>query len=159
MVNRYYVYLFILQGTDYYKIGYTNKLDKRLSTVNTSSPHTISCVSFYPFRTSRQASAFEGYLHRNFNDKRLRNDITGQLKEWFILNQEDVTQISTDYQEFIDYLNRPAKPVCDKLKEALHQATTPRILMPSMPATIVKQLPVVISSDLLNINKLTKRIL
>jgi len=121
--GKFYVYLFVMEGTDYYKIGYTNHIYKRLSAVNTSSPQCVACIQYYEFVYEHEAIGFEKYLHRCFADKRLRNRMTKQMKEWFILNTSDVNQISRDYNDFAQYLQRAVKPIPERLKEALAYAS------------------------------------
>lgn len=121
--GKYYVYLFVVEGTDYYKIGYTNHIYKRLSAVNTSSPQAVACIQYYAFTYEHEAVGFEKYLHKCFAEKRLRNRITKQLKEWFTLTITDVNQISRDYQDFTQYLQRGVKPVPNRLKEAFDYAS------------------------------------
>lgn len=70
--GRYYVYLFVLEHTDYYKIGYTNHIYKRLCAVNTSNPQAVACVQFYEFEYEQDAVAFEKYLHKVFQKQRLK---------------------------------------------------------------------------------------
>lgn len=88
--GTYYVYVF--KCGEYYKIGITGHLRKRLCAINTASPLIVECVRFYKM-DKRRANDLEGHLHRLFDDKRMRNEITGMPKEWFTLESDDLLTI------------------------------------------------------------------
>lgn len=115
----YYIYVFQLKGTDYYKIGLTDHIKKRLCSVNTSNPTEVICIKYYRVATSRDANTLEGLLHRLFADKRLYNAVTKRPKEWFTLTNQDLSVIEYKCLRY----NCQIKPeIPSKLAEAFQYA-------------------------------------
>lgn len=73
-----YVYLLETEGFDFFKIGITGNLDKRLSTIQTHCPFK---VNYKCYTLSEMPQAFETELHLEFSDYRIQG-------EWFKLNEE-----------------------------------------------------------------------
>lgn len=109
--NTYYLYVF--SSGVFYKIGITSHLRKRLCSVNTSSPTIVECVRFYKMDYKRAVN-LEGCLHRLFDSKRLRNEITGKPKEWFTLSVEDLNTIELHCNAEV----KPLEPINPKLARA-----------------------------------------
>ncbi len=77
-----YVYLLNIQGTDFYKIGFSNNPKKRVATFQTSSPLKITIVSAYK---TKMYSKIETILHRLNKSKKV-DELEGNLMgEWFKL--------------------------------------------------------------------------
>lgn len=111
--------MFRIIDTDYYKIGHTNHLKKRLSAVNTSSPFEIECVEYFKFDTKETARGYENYLHYTFERQRLINTISMQFKEWFKFTEIEAGIIKDQY----DYFNEITKPKpVSKINPKLEQA-------------------------------------
>ncbi len=115
----FYVYVFRLKGTEFYKIGITDHLRLRLCSVNTSNPQDVECVAYYAMVNRNDANTMEGNLHRLFREKRLRNSLTGQPKEWFILNALDLEIIK---RECLPFSVRDKKPIPERLEQAFQYA-------------------------------------
>ncbi len=85
-----YLYLIRLTGAKYYKIGITNDLNKRLSTLQTGCPHDLSII-FYAEADmddylGKEIKYIEDFLHKNFNKQRYRG-------EWFKLEYHHLSDI------------------------------------------------------------------
>lgn len=115
----YYLYIFRLEGTDYYKIGITDQLRKRLCSINTSNPTNVLCVASYRLASGRDANTFEGYLHEMFKGKRLCNTVTKKPKEWFVLDDQDLNIIEHEYLLFCQI---PVKTIPPRLENAFQYA-------------------------------------
>lgn len=83
--NKGYVYVF--KCNEYYKIGVSKNVEKRLQQLNTQRPYEV-CLIYKssliedPYKVKKQ-------LHKMFEDKRIS-------QEWFELNISDIDDIS-DY--------------------------------------------------------------
>jgi hypothetical protein len=75
-----YVYLINKEHTDEYKIGISNKPEKRLKTIQTGNSEK---VIIYEKFSSQYPTKVEGKLHRFFNSERKKG-------EWFILTDKQV---------------------------------------------------------------------
>lgn len=93
--GKFYVYVMECKGL--YKIGMTDHLKRRLTGVNTASPFDVFIIRAYDFSTRQKSNDFEGHLHRLFKDKRLRNGLTGKVKEWFTIDPLDLYIIDGEY--------------------------------------------------------------
>lgn len=76
MANRQLPYL--IESGGYYKIGVSADVNKRIETLQTSSPHTVECVAYY--LTKQSAVVVEKELHKLFAKYRMRG-------EWFDFEQ------------------------------------------------------------------------
>ena len=74
-----YIYLLKLSESGYYKIGYTNNINKRIKELSTGNAEEITLIAKY---TSKYYKQVENYLHNIYNFKRIRG-------EWFNLDIED----------------------------------------------------------------------
>jgi len=80
------VYLIQAEGTNSYKIGFTNnKPTERLKQLQTGNGTKLELVK--EFKT-KYGSKLEGQLHRHFRSKRTEG-------EWFMLETEDVKQFES----------------------------------------------------------------
>ena len=87
----YCVYLINLEGTNTYKIGYTNKKkgpEGRLKELQTGCPYKLSVISSFE---SQYGNKIEGIMHRQYSLKKVDEDDNDLLGEWFELNSEDVS--------------------------------------------------------------------
>ncbi|MBX3578798.1 MAG: GIY-YIG nuclease family protein [Rhizobiaceae bacterium] len=75
-----YVYMMRF-GSSYYKIGRTNRPDRRQFEIGLSLPDKVKPI--HAIRTD-DPSGIEAYWHRRFKEKRLNG-------EWFRLSRDDVT--------------------------------------------------------------------
>jgi hypothetical protein len=85
-----YLYLIRRIGTKYYKIGITNDLNKRLSTLQTGCPHELRMI-FYAEADmddylGKEIKYIEDFLHKNFNEQRHRG-------EWFKFDYHHISDI------------------------------------------------------------------
>lgn len=107
-----WVYLFNIEGTSIYKIGYTTREpDKRLSNVQVGCPFKLSITSTYD---SKYGTKLEGILHRTYQlhkttDEYLDSVLPGiRLRgEWFFLSKEIVDGFQGKCKEIedrIDYI-------------------------------------------------------
>jgi len=78
-------YIYLLKSGEYYKIGKTKYLDKRVTQLGVALPDP--CVLIYAFK-AKSRSRSEEDLHRRFNAAR-RNG------EWFTLTPEQVEEIKS----------------------------------------------------------------
>lgn len=93
--GKFYVY--VMESRGLYKIGMTDHLKRRLTGVNTASPFDVVMIRAYEFSTRQKANDFEGHLHRIFKAKRLRNGLTGKVKEWFTIDSLDLDIIDAEH--------------------------------------------------------------
>lgn len=68
-----------------YKIGKANDVDKRLRTFQTATPD-IQLVTYKTYASEKDAFRMENMLHNSYQDK-------NYAKEWFSLNEDDVSFI------------------------------------------------------------------
>lgn len=73
-------YVYMLAGGEYYKIGCTNSVDKRLTRIAPKLPFEVQIVHVLEVPDMYRA---EADLHRRFRDKRTNG-------EWFALDADDV---------------------------------------------------------------------
>jgi hypothetical protein len=73
-------YVYMLAGGEYYKIGCTNSVDKRLTQIVPKLPFEVQIVHLLEVPDMYRA---EADLHRKFSDKRTNG-------EWFALDADDV---------------------------------------------------------------------
>ena len=75
--KREYLYLLRMDGTNYFKIGYSSKLEnvsKRLSQCQTGNPIQLTIIAIYEVRWS--ARSYEKSIHCILKDYRMKG-------EWF----------------------------------------------------------------------------
>jgi hypothetical protein len=108
--NAFYVYVFHIQDTSIYKIGYTTHLRQRLFKINCSFPFEVVCIKYYKFTTSDEALQFESHLFRYFKNKRLINKTTNQPKEWFMLDNRNITELDDVHSIFIKQVLNKKNP-------------------------------------------------
>lgn len=66
-----------------YKIGKANNVEKRLNSLQTGNPD-IQLITYKTYATEKDAFRMENMLHTNYQHK-------NYAKEWFSLNEDDVT--------------------------------------------------------------------
>jgi len=74
-----FIYLLKLNSTGYYKIGYTNNVNKRIKELSTGSYDTITLVNKYESKFYRE---IEKYLHNIYKSLKIKG-------EWFDLGIEE----------------------------------------------------------------------
>jgi hypothetical protein len=74
--QAYFIYFILNQDSNAIKIGRAKNLEKRLKTLQTSSPARLQLVKFIQVNCLDEAEALEKFLHNQFNALKL----TG---EWF----------------------------------------------------------------------------
>lgn len=86
-----YLYLIRCKGTQYYKIGITNDLAKRLASHQTGSPHKLSLVLYAEADLDdylgKEIAYLESFLHKNYAGMRVRG-------EWFNLDYSHISDIA-----------------------------------------------------------------
>lgn len=81
--------IYLIQGaeTGYTKIGITKDIQRRLKTLQISSPEHLQVAHSFPGTAAEERS-----LHRSYQDKRLHG-------EWFSLSQNDIQAITACYPD------------------------------------------------------------
>lgn len=83
--------VYLLRSGDYYKIGRTRQdVHKRVASLRTGNPHTLTLIHHFP---ARDMYAAERKLHDLFQHKRLLGEENGT--EWFRLNSRDIRHIKS----------------------------------------------------------------
>lgn len=87
------IYLFNLENTDLYKIGFTRKKDPklRIKELQTGNPFTILYVNHYE---TERATTVESTLHRMYSSKKVTEGYEDIKGEWFLLEPGDVGKFS-----------------------------------------------------------------
>ena len=80
-------FVYIVQGDQYFKIGCTNNIKKRMHALGVKSPFPLQTHIVIP---SDNIEFLEQQLHKRFAAKHVRG-------EWFSLSQEDLVAISHEY--------------------------------------------------------------
>jgi Meiotically up-regulated gene 113 len=111
--NRYYVYIFHLIGTDFYKIGFTTHLRERWNKLNSSYPFDLACYGYFKFETNELATGFEKYLHSVYKPKNIVNKRTRQPKEWFVFNDKDLMLLPYIHKTFLSSLVFLTEPISE----------------------------------------------
>ena len=70
--------LYIIKSGEYYKIGISNDIVKRIKAISNNLPHDIYVVCYYLFSNAYSSYKAETYLHKVFKDYLIRS-------EWFSL--------------------------------------------------------------------------
>lgn len=85
-----YLYVINQIGTNFYKIGITNDLNKRIRALQTGNPNTLNYViavqSDLEDSKGKEIIYLERFLHRNYKSRRKNG-------EWFQLSRLDVCKI------------------------------------------------------------------
>lgn len=85
-----YLYVIRCVGSDYYKIGITNDVDKRIRQHQTGCPyklkHIMTFESDFEDPYGREISYLESFLHQNYRHLRVRG-------EWFELSYQHLSDI------------------------------------------------------------------
>lgn len=79
-----YVYL-IYSEAGLYKIGVSNDVEKRLSTLRTGSGHKLCCLAYY--KTKDKATNVERALHKLFDEFRAQGEWFAFPEDRFSLNK------------------------------------------------------------------------
>jgi predicted GIY-YIG superfamily endonuclease len=87
-----YLYIIQMRGTNYFKIGITNSLTKRLSTLQTGNPIKLYIVRYYLIYTD--ANRLEKLIHNYLSEYHIH-------LEWFCISVD----ILKDIENIIDKYN------------------------------------------------------
>jgi predicted GIY-YIG superfamily endonuclease len=79
-----YIYIIQMKGTNYFKIGVSNNLNKRLSTLQTGNPVKLYIVRYYIIYTD--ANRLEKLLHNYLSEYHIR-------LEWFCISVDILKDI------------------------------------------------------------------
>ncbi|WGV29128.1 GIY-YIG nuclease family protein [Halotia branconii] len=85
--QQHVVYIIWAKGSNFYKIGHTSNINKRIKSVATGCPYDLEIKHLIPCVTT-QALDIERTLHFRYANKRLKENT-----EWFILNDLDISEI------------------------------------------------------------------
>ena len=88
-MNKETLYVIRLGNLPYYKIGYTQHLETRLTFLENGLPLQIELIVSYQ---SEQAKDIENALHCKFAKKRTHG-------EWFKLSKEDITLLKNSFKK------------------------------------------------------------
>jgi predicted GIY-YIG superfamily endonuclease len=81
-----YLYIIQMKGTLYYKIGVSNNLNKRLSTLQTGNPIKLYIVRYYLIYTD--ANRLEKLIHNYLSEYHIH-------LEWFCISVDILKDIET----------------------------------------------------------------
>ena len=96
MKNRF---IYIIKAYDdnlYYKIGITNKIEKRLKALKTGNNNEIEAIFLFQ---SDYASKIESKIHLLYKTKRVKG-------EWFLLSNDEVEKVKNKIIESENILNK-----------------------------------------------------
>lgn len=82
-MDNNHVYILRAKGTDYYKVGRTAHVYKRIQTLQTGCPYEISVVGIYRVQ---DALRLEMFLHYQLDKYKVR-------LEWFELSKETLDEV------------------------------------------------------------------
>lgn len=77
------LYIIRSGGYRYYKIGITNNINKRFSTLQTGNPVKLVLYRGYIIENRHKLEKLERLIHTKFKEKRIRG-------EWYMLNKYDL---------------------------------------------------------------------
>jgi Meiotically up-regulated gene 113 len=80
------LWVYVVKFREFYKIGYTTEIGKRLYDLDRSLPCNLEKVYIYQTNSSK---ILESQLHKDFRNKRIKG-------EWFILSDSDIEKIKND---------------------------------------------------------------
>lgn len=80
--QTFFVYLIRESGSNFYKIGRTNNLSQRLSTLQTGNPRQLILVDIIHCLTKQQSVKIEKAIHKSLEELHIKG-------EWFL--DEDIT--------------------------------------------------------------------
>jgi hypothetical protein len=83
--------VYIIKQGDYYKIGESDNINKRIKTIQTYSPIKLDLIAYLPCKDKKQAKYIEGKLH----DKFILLNTSG---EWFKLLEHNIHEIINSYK-------------------------------------------------------------
>jgi hypothetical protein len=83
-----FVYLIRELGSDFYKIGRTNNIQQRLSTLQTGNPRQLILVDIIHCLTKQQSSNIEKVLHRTLLELHTKG-------EWFLDDDKELSIVDT----------------------------------------------------------------
>lgn len=78
-------FVYVVRCCNYHKIGVSDDPDKRFKSIQAHNPFEIELVKVYGYRSS-DAHKIERYLHKQFNEYRVRG-------EWFDFGDLDVIKL------------------------------------------------------------------
>jgi predicted GIY-YIG superfamily endonuclease len=81
-----YLYIIQMKATDYFKIGVSNNLNKRLSTLQTGNPIKLYIVRYYLIYTD--ANRLEKLIHNYFSEYHIH-------LEWFCISVDILKDIES----------------------------------------------------------------
>lgn len=82
-------YIYVIRSGPYFKIGRTNRIDRRMAQLGVQMPHPVEIV--WTKHVTDMCTA-ERYLHERFAGKRLNG-------EWFDLDSNDLHAILEEYKD------------------------------------------------------------
>lgn len=86
--NKKYGFVYLLKTGEFYKIGKTFNIKKRVSSIQTANPNKIELIAY---KESGDAFSDEQEVHKLLKDYRVRG-------EWFKLPEELVSSLKLDLQ-------------------------------------------------------------
>ncbi|HDZ14843.1 hypothetical protein LCGC14_1411960 [marine sediment metagenome] len=95
----YYLYIINCVGTDYYKIGVSDRPKSRVVTLQTGCPYCLELVKKYAFKTKLEAYAAEAVTHRVLNDHLVHGEWF-KLKYFKLIRWEHITKGNRQQKEY-----------------------------------------------------------
>lgn len=94
------VYVIHMDGTKFYKVGVGMNPKRRLKTLQTGNPYTLSLIKLIPCRSREEAYELEQALH-DYLDK-YKNPYNNSSSEWFY-GKHIVSMV----EDFLNDMNEP----------------------------------------------------
>lgn len=90
--NAYQIMYIIQMGdTNYYKIGITDNINRRLQQLQTGNPLHLEVVKMWEHTQRKVILKYERVLHRYFTQLGQRTETN---KEWFMLTKDDLKMLT-----------------------------------------------------------------
>ena len=106
-------YIYLLESLGFYKIGVTENLNLRISTIKSSTPHNVVIVDFFPSYLPYQD---EHHLHQMWKEFRVKG-------EWFSIPQHEIKNRKTWFRTIVSLQD------AEQLKESQATDFATKVLM------------------------------
>jgi len=128
------VYIIRALTTEYYKIGITTDIEKRICGIQTAVPFWD--LELVATQYSADYRVIEKMLHENYSSQRLRNS------EWFIFTDDELKSAQIELIEIVDQAARARVREERRSVEAKHQTDPERVVWSKHSTTIHDLFPI-----------------
>ena len=97
----YYLYIINCTGTDYYKIGVSDRPTARLATLQTGCPLELNLLIKYSFKAKLEAYAAEAVAHRALKEHAIRGEWF-ELKYFRLIRWKSIVKGEMQQKEYND---------------------------------------------------------